>query len=137
MYFVLVVGPAGMWLGIISKDGYTNWKVHGHALEIDDVRGLLMQAIPNNPGRLTVNITSPYPGDTKQLTITTFPHSVEIIGEIEDNNGVKTCQGKPTLFNRYVEAVTKWKAALANIHMATPADLANITNITPFSGKQR
>jgi hypothetical protein len=128
----------GMWLGLISKDEYNNWKERGHALDMHDVRGLNMQPIPGNPGKISVNIGPPYPGDTKQLEITIFPHSVEVIGEIEEEAGVKICTGKPTLFNRYLEAISKWRAALSNIHTATPADLANLDkmkNVTKFPGK--
>jgi len=135
-YFVLVTGPLGMWLGIITQPDYDNWKEHGHALTMYDVRGLSMQPVQGNPGRIAVNIGPPYPGDTKQLDITLFPYSVEVIGEIEETAGVKSCAGKPTLYHRYLEALDKWRAALSNIHSATPADLANLTkNVTLFPGK--
>jgi len=129
MYFVMVTGPMGMWLGIVSEDEYNNWKERGHALDMHDVRGLNMQPIPGSPGKISVNIGPPYPGDTKQLEITLFPHSVERIGEIETVDGVKTCTGKPTLFTRYAEALDKWRAALSNIHVASPADLANLDSM--------
>jgi hypothetical protein len=137
-FFVLVTGPMGMWLGIVFEDDYNNWKTRGHALDIHDVRGLNMQ--PAGTNRVAVNIGPPYPGDTKQLDITLFPYSVEIIGEIEIHNNVKRCTGGPTLYNRYTEALDKWRAALANIHTATPADmakLANMKNVTKFPGKEK
>ena len=138
MYLVIVTGPMGMWLGIVSRADYDNWKERGHALGMHDVRGLNMQQIPGSPGKISVNIGPPYPGDTKQLEITIFPHSVELIGEIEEHEGVKTCAGKPTLYTRYVEALDKWRAAMSNIQMATPADLANLSgmhNVTKMPRK--
>jgi len=107
-------------------------------LPLKDVRGLNMQPIQGSPGRISVNIGPPYPGDTKQLEITLFPHSVEIIGEVHEEKGIKTCTGTPTLYTRYREALEKWRAALANIHTATPADmekLAKMKNVTKFPGK--
>jgi hypothetical protein len=140
MFFVLVTGPMGVWLGIVSEEEYNDWRWHQHALELHDARGLSMQPVAGAPNRIAINIGPPYPGDTKQLEIALFPHSVEIIGEILEEKGVKTCSGGPTLYTRYTEALDKWRAALANIHTATPADLANLTkmkNVTKFPGKPK
>lgn len=126
----MVTGPMGMWLGMVSRDEYNDWKERGHALALHDARGYLLQPVQGSPGRVSVNIGPPYPGDTKQLEITIFPTSVEIIGEVDEHSGVKSCSGKPTLFSRYLEALDKWRAALSTIHTATPADLANLGNIS-------
>jgi hypothetical protein len=140
MFFVLVTGPMGMWLGVVTEDDYNNWRLRGQALFLSEIRGLNLQPVSGSSNRIAVNIGPPYPGDTKQLEMALFPHSVEIIGEVKEEKGVKICTGSPTLYNRYTEALGKWKAALANIHTATSADLKNLDkmkNVTKFPGKPK
>jgi len=138
VYFVFITCQFGIWLGWVEESEYNIWKTEKCALTLHDVRGYIFQPVPGSNDRMAVTIGPPYPGDTKQLEIALFPHSVEIIGEIRTEKGVKICTGSPTLYTRYTEALDKWRAALSNIHTPTPSDIANLSkmkNVTKFPGR--
>jgi hypothetical protein len=127
--FVIITTGMGMWIGRATQDAYDSWTL-GNALQLRDARGLIIR--PEDAQRVSMNIGPIYPGDTPQTKVDVFPTSVEVLGEIKEENGTEYCSDKNQLFNTYLEAVLKWKSMLSNLTIAGPEDLKNIK---PFPQK--
>lgn len=132
MFFVYVISDAGHWLGKVTAKAYENWKA-GNALVLLDGRGLHFNSDPR-AGTVSVTIGPLYIGDTKQTEVAVFPVCVEIIGDINDDE--RACTGNNGLYQQYLEAIDKWKAALAGISLGTTADLNKLGNVTQFPGNK-
>ena len=132
IFFVYVISDAGHWLGKVKEAAYNDWK-SGKALLVNDGRGLHFNSDPR-AGTVSVTIGPLYIGDTKQVKVAVFPTSVEIIGEVEDDG--RSCTENNGLYVQYIEAIDKWKAALAGITLSNAADLSKIDNITNFPGNK-
>ena len=132
--FVLLITGGGnnIWIGTTTRKAYNLWLYDRAALVIQYPRGFILQGDPNSK-RIMVNIGPPYIGDTTQLEVALFPMSVEIIGTVTEDteHNSKSCSGNNSLFQNYLDAVIKWRAALANIVTASPGDLSNITQFPP------
>ena len=127
-HFVLVSTSTGIWMGRVALDAVTAWINEDKAITLYDVRSLIPQPDPRS-GRINIMIGSPYFTDSPQLELIVRPFSIEKLGEIQtDKNGNKTCPSRQTLFSRYLDALTKWRASLANVEIPSPATIIAIKN---------
>jgi len=124
--FILATTPMGIWIGRTLEAGLNTWKKTGQAMTMFDVRSMVPQPDPRT-NRVNIMIGSPYFTDSSQLEIAVRPISVETLGEItRDKSGTEVCTDRQTLFAQYTEAITKWRASLANLTLASAADLTAI-----------
>ena len=138
--FCLVVTPFGAtWLCVIDQYDFHNWKHKRHQLRIQDVRGinLIPQQTETGEQVVLVNISNPYPGDTKQIEIYVDQAIVEVIGRVGiDAAGHEECQEHPKLFMNYAAAVKQWRMARSSLAMPTPEEVTAINrlgnDIIPF-----
>jgi len=131
LFVLLITGGGGsIWIGTTTRKAYNLWLYDRAALVIQYPRGFMLQG-DKDTRKITVNIGPPYIGDTPQTEVALFPMSVEIIGTVADG---KSCDGNNGMFQNYLDAVSKWRAALANIIIAGPGDMPkNITQFPPRS----
>ena len=133
--FVLVTlnGPISIWVGTVSKEAHDKWMYSQSALLIQYPRGFIIKG-DRATNTVMVNIGPPYIGDTPQTEIALFPISVEVIGTVIEDaaSNSKSCSGNNGLFQNYLDAVNKWRAAMANIVMAGPGDIPkNVMQFPP------
>jgi len=131
--FVVVTTTFGiLWLGKTTKEDFESWE-KGGKLKLIDARSLMSMEHPDTPGMQVAVLGPVYPGDTPQKNLyMDAVTAVEPVGEIECVNGMETCAENNRLYQSYYGAVEKWKAARANISIATTGDLENINRTIPF-----
>lgn len=121
--FVYMMAEGATFLGKIREGDFNEWKNNGSAIKVTDVRGLQLRPEGN---RVAVHIGPAYVGDTRQETVYIRPSTVEIVGELKNEDGIVQCLGQSRssqMFQHYSDAVTKWRAAMSNITLARPSDM--------------